>query len=183
MPGRCEKLNESRKLDSIKSRLQTTRQRVSIPRLALTVYQEEGIVGFYRGLWIPLITISFVRKCYPVHCAMSPSPSQPLGAASFTIYSRTKEYFRDRHWLSRNRIFDVSAVGGIRYGRFSMSAVPRRFTGIRQWCALWLSDILWECTYVSYLFHTRNCYLTIIIAFELVKVSAPVAGAERRSSL
>ncbi|KAI0723996.1 mitochondrial carrier [Cerioporus squamosus] len=82
-------------LDSIKSRLQTTRQRVSIPRLALTVYQEEGIVGFYRGLWIPLMTISFVR------------------AASFTIYSRTKEYFRARHWLARDRIFDVSAVGGI----------------------------------------------------------------------
>ena len=50
-------------LDSIKSRLQTTKQRVSIPRLALTVYQEEGIVGFYRGLWIPLMTISFVRTC------------------------------------------------------------------------------------------------------------------------
>ncbi|KAH9945903.1 uncharacterized protein BXZ73DRAFT_37424 [Epithele typhae] len=82
-------------LDSIKSRLQTNKQRVSIPRLALTVYQEEGIVGFYRGLWIPLMTISFVR------------------AASFTIYSRTKEYFRDRHWLARDRIFDVSAVGGV----------------------------------------------------------------------
>ncbi|KAI0807586.1 mitochondrial carrier domain-containing protein [Fomes fomentarius] len=41
------------------------------------------------------MTISFVR------------------AASFTIYSRTKEYFRDRHWLSRDRIFDISAVGGI----------------------------------------------------------------------
>ncbi|RDX56515.1 mitochondrial carrier [Lentinus brumalis] len=52
-------------------------------------------MGFYRGLWIPLITISFVR------------------AASFTIYSRTKDYFRARHWLSRDRIFDVSAVGGI----------------------------------------------------------------------
>lgn len=82
-------------LDSIKSRLQTTRQRVSIPRLALAVYQQEGLVGFYRGLWIPLMTISFVR------------------AASFTIYSRTKEYYRDRHWLARKRIFDVSAVGGI----------------------------------------------------------------------
>ncbi|KAH9857124.1 mitochondrial carrier [Lenzites betulinus] len=82
-------------LDSIKSRLQTTRQRISIPRLALTVYQEEGIIGFYRGLWIPLMTISFVR------------------AASFTIYTRTKEYFRERHWLNRDRIFDVSATGGI----------------------------------------------------------------------
>lgn len=59
----CNVLTRSRKLDSIKSRLQTTRQRVSIPRLALAVYQEEGIVGFYRGLWIPLMTISFVRTC------------------------------------------------------------------------------------------------------------------------
>ncbi|KAI0780691.1 mitochondrial carrier [Trametes elegans] len=82
-------------LDSIKSRLQTTRQRISIPRLALTVYQEEGFAGFYRGIWIPLFTISFVR------------------AASFTIYSRTKEYFRDRHWLTHNNIFNVSAAGGI----------------------------------------------------------------------
>ena len=53
-----------KKLDSIKSRLQTTRQRISIPRLALTVYQEEGIVGFYRGIWIPLMTISFVRTSH-----------------------------------------------------------------------------------------------------------------------
>ncbi|OSD08615.1 mitochondrial carrier [Trametes coccinea BRFM310] len=82
-------------LDSIKSRLQTTRQRISIPRLALTVYREEGIIGFYRGLWIPLMTISFVR------------------AASFTIYTRTKEFFRDRHWLARNHILDVAATGGI----------------------------------------------------------------------
>ncbi|OBZ69202.1 Solute carrier family 25 member 47-A [Grifola frondosa] len=82
-------------LDSLKSRLQTTKHRISIPKLALLVYQEEGVIGFYRGLWIPLMTISFVR------------------AASFTIYSRTKEYFRDRHWLTRNNILDVSATGGI----------------------------------------------------------------------
>ena len=72
--GRCGELNELRKLDSIKSRLQTTRQRVSIPRLALTVYQEEGIVGFYRGLWIPLITISFVRTCYYASSVMRSVP-------------------------------------------------------------------------------------------------------------
>jgi hypothetical protein len=28
------------------------------------VYKEEGVMGFYRGLWIPLMTISFVRE-YP----------------------------------------------------------------------------------------------------------------------
>ena len=51
-------------LDSIKSRLQTTRNKITIPRLAFQVYREEGIIGFYRGLWIPLMTISFVRT-YP----------------------------------------------------------------------------------------------------------------------
>ncbi|PCH37832.1 mitochondrial carrier [Wolfiporia cocos MD-104 SS10] len=82
-------------LDSIKSRLQTIRTPITVPKLAVQVYREEGVVGFYRGLWIPLITISFVR------------------AASFTIYTRTKEYFRDHHLLARNRLVDVAATGGI----------------------------------------------------------------------
>ncbi|KAF9013909.1 mitochondrial carrier domain-containing protein [Cyathus striatus] len=82
-------------LDSLKSRLQTTRGPVSIPKLAAVVYRDEGLMGFYRGLWIPLITISFVR------------------AASFTIYSRTKEYCQEHDILNRNRILDASLVGGI----------------------------------------------------------------------
>ncbi|KAI9057897.1 mitochondrial carrier [Trametes sanguinea] len=96
------------------SRLQTTRQRISIPRLALTVYQEEGIIGFYRGLWIPLMTISFVR------------------AASFTIYTRTKEFFRERHWLARNNIFDVAATGGIRYALISFGSAPFELVKVRR---------------------------------------------------
>ncbi|PPQ71411.1 hypothetical protein CVT24_012229, partial [Panaeolus cyanescens] len=82
-------------LDSIKSRLQTTKTPITIPKLAALVYREEGIVGFYRGLWIPLTTISFVR------------------AASFTIYSRTKENFRNNDILCRDSIVDVSLTGGI----------------------------------------------------------------------
>lgn len=82
-------------LDSIKSRLQTTRNKVTIPRLAVQVYSEEGIIGFYRGLWIPLMTISFVR------------------AASFTIYTRTKEYCHSRNLFIGDNIFDVSAAGGL----------------------------------------------------------------------
>ncbi|KAF5315684.1 hypothetical protein D9611_004781 [Ephemerocybe angulata] len=82
-------------LDSIKSRLQTTKTAVSIPRLAAMVYKEEGIMGFYRGLWIPLMTISFVR------------------AASFTIYSRTKEYFAIHDILYKNTLVDVALTGGI----------------------------------------------------------------------
>ena len=48
-------------LDSLKSRLQTMRTRISVPKLAALVYREEGLIGFYRGIWIPLLTISFVR--------------------------------------------------------------------------------------------------------------------------
>ncbi|EMD38298.1 hypothetical protein CERSUDRAFT_113465 [Gelatoporia subvermispora B] len=82
-------------LDSIKSRLQTTRTPITISKLALLVYREEGLIGFYRGIWIPLMTISFVR------------------AASFTIYTRTKEYFRDHNMLMRNNILHVASTGGI----------------------------------------------------------------------
>lgn len=82
-------------LDSLKSRLQTTKTPISIPKLAVLVYREEGLVGFYRGLWIPLMTISFVR------------------AASFTIYSRTREYFRNHNMLDRDSAIDAALVGGI----------------------------------------------------------------------
>ncbi|KAI0699676.1 hypothetical protein BC835DRAFT_1304385 [Cytidiella melzeri] len=59
------------------------------------VYREEGVIGFYRGLWIPLITISFVR------------------AASFTIYTRTKEYCRDHNLFMRNNLIDAATTGGL----------------------------------------------------------------------
>ncbi|KAI0256905.1 mitochondrial carrier [Lactifluus subvellereus] len=82
-------------LDSLKSRLQTTKTPISVPRIALLVYREEGIIGFYRGLWIPLMTISFVR------------------AASFTIYTRTKEFFRDHHLIDHSELVGCAAIGGI----------------------------------------------------------------------
>ncbi|KGB76325.2 hypothetical protein CNBG_2163 [Cryptococcus deuterogattii R265] len=59
-------------LDSLKSRLQSSREKVSIPRLAADVVREEGIGGLWRGFPLPLITISIVRTI------------------SFTIYSSTK---------------------------------------------------------------------------------------------
>ncbi|KAF7294850.1 hypothetical protein MIND_01022900 [Mycena indigotica] len=82
-------------LDSLKSRLQLVKTHMSVPRLATIVFREEGIVGFYRGLWIPLVTISFVR------------------AASFTIYTETKEYCRVHDYLNRDRVLDAAIVGGI----------------------------------------------------------------------
>jgi hypothetical protein len=35
------------------------------------------------------------------------------GAASFTIYTRTKEFFRDHHLIDHSRLLGCAAVGGI----------------------------------------------------------------------
>ncbi|OCF40992.1 hypothetical protein I317_05191 [Kwoniella heveanensis CBS 569] len=59
-------------LDSLKSRLQSSRENLSIPRLAAEVVREEGVGGLWRGFPLPLITISIVRTI------------------SFTIYTSTK---------------------------------------------------------------------------------------------
>ncbi|WWD19339.1 hypothetical protein CI109_103798 [Kwoniella shandongensis] len=59
-------------LDSLKSRLQSSRDAPSIGRLAAEVVREEGIGGLWRGFPLPLITISIVRTI------------------SFTIYTSTK---------------------------------------------------------------------------------------------
>lgn len=51
-------------------------------------------VGFYRGLWIPLVTISAVR------------------AASFTIYTNTKNHLYTNQWLNREGgVLPVAAAG------------------------------------------------------------------------
>ncbi|KIJ41289.1 hypothetical protein M422DRAFT_75640 [Sphaerobolus stellatus SS14] len=73
----------------------TSRTPITVPNLAVKVFREEGIAGFYRGFWIPLITISFVR------------------AASFTIYSGTKEALHERGLFARARVGDVAVSGGL----------------------------------------------------------------------
>ena len=35
------------------------------------------------------------------------------GAASFTIYTRTKEFFRDHHLLDHRKLLGCAAIGGI----------------------------------------------------------------------
>lgn len=82
-------------LDSLKSRLQTTKTRMPVLKLAGIVYREEGVTGFYRGFWIPLVTISFVR------------------AASFTVYSGTKEYCRKNNYFTGDRASDAALAGGL----------------------------------------------------------------------
>jgi hypothetical protein len=36
-----------------------------------------------------------------------------LGAASFTIYTRTKEFFRDNYLIDNSKLLGCAAVGGI----------------------------------------------------------------------
>ncbi|KAH8833695.1 mitochondrial carrier domain-containing protein [Flagelloscypha sp. PMI_526] len=82
-------------LDSLKSRLQTQKTPISVPKLAANVYREEGVKGFYRGLWVPLFTISFVR------------------ATSFTIYNKSKDWMRYHQWCMGANLTDVAFTGGI----------------------------------------------------------------------
>lgn len=70
--------------DSVKSRLQV-RDYPSIWACAKAVVREEGVRGFFRGVTIPLITISFVRT------------------SSFSIYYNTKAH------LHKNNIFSDSS--------------------------------------------------------------------------
>ncbi len=78
----------------------------------MLVYREEGIMGFYRGLWIPLMTISFVRTCGDLpFCLYGLTLLQ--GPQASTIYSRTKENFRENNILCRDSIIDVSLTGGV----------------------------------------------------------------------
>lgn len=97
------------------------------------------------------MTISFVRECqflsFPCRITWV-----AIGAASFTIYSRTKEIFRNQDILCRNSIIDVSLTGGI---SGAMSGALISFCSARMYLLLLL---------FSY------CILIFKLAFELVKV-------------
>ena len=126
---RCQ-ADSLNQLDSLKSRLQTIKHPISVPSLAVLVYREEGVRGFYRGLWIPLVTITFVRtSVLSPFTAISPRARLLMmspGAASFTIYSGTKETFRDARVLNRDTLIDTSLLGGIGSVPDHSSGTPER---------------------------------------------------------
>lgn len=80
---RAHLLLDLSQLDSLKSRLQSTREPISLPRLAADVIREEGIAGLWRGFPLPLITIAAVRSI------------------SFTIYTSTKRFVNNGAPFSR----------------------------------------------------------------------------------
>lgn len=87
--------------DSIKSRLQV-KHYPSVFSCARAVLREEGVRGFFRGVTIPLVTITFVRT------------------SSFSIYSGTKAWL-ERHVAPNpdrrlGRTAAYGALGGITSG-------------------------------------------------------------------
>lgn len=92
-------------LDSLKSRLQTTKTRMPVHRLAGIVYREEGVTGFYRGLWIPLVTISFVRE--------SPPPPTALYNVQTTIQVQLRSLYivAQKNIVAKTTILQVIELG------------------------------------------------------------------------
>ncbi|KAF8888238.1 mitochondrial carrier [Infundibulicybe gibba] len=82
-------------LDSVKSRLQARKTPVSVPQLTRIIYREEGAIGFFRGLWIPLSTVALAR------------------AAVFTIYSQSETQLSKHGLFTRDTVADVAATAAI----------------------------------------------------------------------
>ncbi|BGP22831.1 mitochondrial carrier protein, carnitine/acylcarnitine translocase [Rhodotorula toruloides] len=79
-------------LDSVKSRLQVKRYS-SVLDCARRTYAEEGIRGFFRGVTIPLVTITLVRT------------------ASFSIYTWTKGDLQRRNLLTGETVGSTALAG------------------------------------------------------------------------
>ena len=82
--------------------------------MASIVFKEEGVAGFFRGITIPLVTISAVRE-YRVHLVLSLCFKTLIhvGAASFTIYTDIKVLLHAHQMLDRPRVLDVALAAGI----------------------------------------------------------------------
>ncbi|BGP37970.1 hypothetical protein JCM10449v2_001897 [Rhodotorula kratochvilovae] len=79
-------------LDSVKSRLQVKRYS-SVLDCARRTYAEEGIRGFFRGVTVPLVTITLVRT------------------ASFSIYTWTKDVLEQRPLFAKEKAGSAAVTG------------------------------------------------------------------------
>ncbi|ORY58692.1 mitochondrial carrier [Leucosporidium creatinivorum] len=79
-------------LDSVKARLQVKRYS-SVLDCVQRTFRDEGMGGFFRGVTIPLITITAVRT------------------ASFSIYSGVKDRLYDEHWVKPHSASSVVTAG------------------------------------------------------------------------
>lgn len=86
--------------DSLKSRLQV-KHYPSIWACTKAVWREEGLGGFFRGVTIPLVTISFVRT------------------SSFAIYVNTKSWLHKQGYLADKTKVWHTALSGMAGGATS----------------------------------------------------------------
>ncbi|MCO5589805.1 hypothetical protein L7F22_043774 [Adiantum nelumboides] len=86
--------------DSLKSRLQV-KHYPSVWACGKAVIKEEGLAGFFRGVTIPLITISFVRT------------------SSFAIYVNTKSWLHKNGFLNDPSKLSNTALSGLAGGATS----------------------------------------------------------------
>ncbi|SCV69089.1 BQ2448_2109 [Microbotryum intermedium] len=77
-------------LDSIKARIQVKRYS-GVLDCARCTFAEEGVAGFFRGVYIPLLTITVVRT------------------ASFSIYSGVKDRLVKKRWVNEGSVKGIAA--------------------------------------------------------------------------
>lgn len=97
-------------LDSIKSRLQVKKYS-SVLDCVKSTFREEGFRGYFRGIGIPLVTITagmVCRTCLKSSAHMEANLS--VRTTSFSIYDHTKKYLR-RDWGLEETPFNVAAMG------------------------------------------------------------------------
>lgn len=92
------------------------------------------------------------------------------GAASFTIYTRTKEFFRDHHLIDHRKLLGCATVGGIA-GAMAGSLIS--FGSAREFLSSYTPHVF----YYFLIFDERRS------AFELVKVKNQVSVALVRINL
>lgn len=86
--------------DSLKSRLQV-KHYPSIWSCGKAVWKEEGLAGFFRGVTVPMITISLVRT------------------SSFAIYVNTKDWLHRNSYLADRSKISNTALSGMAGGATS----------------------------------------------------------------
>lgn len=147
-------------------------------RLAAIVYREEGIRGFFRGVLVPLSTISFVRMS-SLFTLLS-SISRPLvGAASFTIYNRSKEFFRDRNILNHESFIDAGLVGGV---GGALAGALISFGSARKWLSLCTSCLTYVLKHLNWSRSDANWSIASLLPRELTSSSLRVHWKQSKKS-
>lgn len=105
-------------LDTVKTRMQAYKSFSSMSVCVVSTLQHEGVRGFFRGIWAPLISTSFLRSLM------------------VTLFTASKPYCHDAIWLSRSgnpflqNLPVCFAAGAFAGTGVSLFACPFEFTKV-----------------------------------------------------